>query len=226
MKFTAVLLMFLLLPGCVLYYKTGDMRNSFNEADRKIGEAITKLEKFHTDAADGYSFLMKTVNDTTATPYPALKKYLGAMDATLDHLKTYPPQIAEIRKDFDAVAKDKGKIESNKPEWDQAKPIRDRFSDLVDAAKKDFETVKETGDDFTELSLKNGVGQMPASELKSKMAEYLAEIAKSPADSARYPEVKAGVDEILALVGDRTMVWIGPGSRVKAKYDALASPKK
>lgn len=76
MKFSAIVLILLLMPGCVFYYKTGDMRNSFNDADRKLAEGIGTMETFQTEASDGYAFLMRTVSDTTAIPYPVLAGYL------------------------------------------------------------------------------------------------------------------------------------------------------
>ena len=226
MKFSAIVLILLLMPGCVFYYKTGDMRNSFNDADRKLAEGIGTMETFQTEASDGYAFLMRTVSDTTAIPYPVLAGYLRTMQTTIDHVKTIPPQFVELRKEFESIAKDKGRIESNKPEWDQLKPVRAKFEELVEAAKKDFDTASESGKDFTTAAQKNGVGKMSLVELKRSLMDYIQRLEQQPVDSATIISAKNAVDEILAMAGDHANVWFGPGSRFKAKFDALAGPKK
>jgi len=231
-----LLLSSVLLTGCVVFYRTSDVQNSFNDGEKKVNEMVSTVETYRSEQQAGYDYLAPQLG-SAKEPFPAMLASLQKISAVLDKLKTHQVEFAKTKKDFEALAATfppGQNIQSNKPGWDEFKPIHEKFNFIVKDLNNCIDDVNDARSDLEKLEQKHHIGKTNAGEIKNQIAALISTIEQSKTSAGeklsatdreavehKQTEIKQLSDEINQEVGDKTELWTAPGSLVNVKFETI-----
>lgn len=225
-----------LLTGCSTFYRNTEIRNNFNDTERKINELVTSIETFRSEQQAGYDYLSAQFG-STKEPFPQMFSSLQKITTTVDKLKTSRPVIADLRNKFEAIVASMPvgqNIQSNKPGWEEFKPVRAKYDELLKELNNSINEINDVQGDLRELENDHHIGKTNAAEMKNQVAALVSTIEQNKttlqgrlsatdkeAIEQKQGEIKEMFDKLNAELGEKTEVWIMPGSTVSITFEGI-----
>ena len=221
----------ILFNGCVRFYRTTDVRNSVNDTERKLNETISSMESYQQDYQSGYDYLVNNRRKEDE-PFPQKLSLMQSMSAVVDKLKMEQPVAAGIKKDFESLVSGfppGQNIQSNKSGWEEFKPIYARYSVLLDALNTMIDEANDIQSELRDPAREHGIGKSNADGLKKQITALINDFDRAAAARGesgamvkqKQAEIKTLYEEITAEIGDRSEIWMMPGSYVQVRYEAI-----
>jgi len=225
-----------LLTGCNTFYRNTEIRNNFNDTERKINEIVASIETFRSEQQTGYDYLSAQFG-STKEPFPEMLSSLQKIITTADKLKTSLPVIADLKKRFEAIVASLPvgqNIRSDKPGWEEFKPVRAAYDELLKELNNSINEINDVQSDLQELEKDHHMGKSNAAEMKNQIAALVSTIeqnkttlqgrlsaANKEAIEQKQGEIKQMSDKLNAELGEKTEVWIMPGSTVSVTFEEI-----
>lgn len=161
------------MGACTMYYKTSDMRKSFDRADREMGKAIGKATEDYQEKAGIYRLIVDHIPDSTISPYPALASTLNELEQHITRLQTKHDELTVLIDEFENIVEDKKRIESGTPEWKEFQTVRNSYSSLQKTINSQLDQYTATSNNYVKTLNLNNITKVNIANLTSNINNYL-----------------------------------------------------
>lgn len=191
------IMVLILINACTVYYKTSDVRKTFSGAIKETNKAIETAEKDMNQKQDAYDQLVSNIPDPSIDPYPRLAATLNEMTSHISMLYELHSQLDSLRNEFESIAKDKKRIESNNPEWKIFKATKAEY----ESAQKEMQSISrkysDASNSFISIANNYKIAKVNVPDVRNKVDSYLNDIDASVKDIEKkiieYREILADV---------------------------------
>ncbi len=198
------------LTGCVTMFSTGDYFKSIGG----IRDSLKGMDAFYDQCDTIYKGATKRSRTPMSPPYPELSDRLKAMKEHRQRLKSEDKVFNDLWFEFDRLAKNRGELRSDMPEWPAAMKNRETAMAHLDKAKPIFDSYKAEADAFIAKANAAGIGRVDSAEVKQKMSAGLGEMEKA------CTSVRAEIAQARNTLKDHTSATLGLVQH-KEKQEAL-----
>ena len=135
-----LVLMFIGLNSCVMYYNTNEIRNNFKKNINQINNIADKAKNDFKNKSNIYKDLSGFILDRNLEPFKSISQEMKHFDIAFKAVNDKKKEVLELKKRFEKITNGKTKIKSNQPEWDEIKNIKKKMSkkgeEITAATKK------------------------------------------------------------------------------------------
>ena len=123
-----LVLIFIVLNSCVMYYKTSEIRNNFNKNITQINNIAAKANSDYKTKSNTYKDLSGFILDRNLEPFKTISQKMKHFDNAYTAINDKKKEVVALKKRFEKITNGKTKIKSNQPEWDEIKNIKKQMS--------------------------------------------------------------------------------------------------
>ena len=123
-----LVLMFIVLNSCVMYYNTSEVRNNFKKNITQINNIVAKASIDYKTKYNTYKDLSGSVLDRNLEPFKSISQEMNHFDNAFTAINDKKKEVVALQKRFEKITNGKTKIKSNQPEWDEIKNIKKQMS--------------------------------------------------------------------------------------------------
>ena len=136
-----LVLMFIVLNSCVMYYNTSEVRNNFKKNITQINIIVAKASSDYKTKSNTFKDLSGSVLDRNLEPFKSISQEMNHFDNAFTAINDKKKEIVALQKRFEKITNGKTKIKSNQPEWDEIKNIKKQMSqkgEEINAVTKNY----------------------------------------------------------------------------------------
>ena len=123
-----LVLIFIVLNSCVMYYNTSEVRNNFKKNITQINNIVAKASIDYKTKYNTYKDLSGSVLDRNLEPFKSISQEMNHFDNAFTAINDKKKEVVALQKRFEKITNGKTKIKSNQPEWDEIKNIKKQMS--------------------------------------------------------------------------------------------------
>ena len=123
-----LVLIFMVLNSCVMYYNTSEIRNNFKKNITQINNIVAKASIDYKTKYNTYKDLSGSVLDRNLEPFKSISQEMNHFDNAFTAINDKKKEVVALQKRFEKITNGKTKIKSNQPEWDEVKNIKKQMS--------------------------------------------------------------------------------------------------
>lgn len=202
------------LNACAVYYRTSDVRFSFDKSVQEMDRAIVQAKADYRSKKEAYDQVLLYVPDAKLAPYPSLAGLLQQATAKIAELDAARLRADRNRKQFDSLFKGEKQIRSDSPHWDRLKELRKKHEAEIEAFKTIAGAYQGVSNTFSNTAKRSGI-------VRAKIADIRAEVARFTAEFDRQvPQVNMNIDQARGQLRDAARQGADP-KKVTEKNDLL-----
>jgi len=172
-------LMPLMFISCTTYYKTSDLKKTFNQNQREVNKTLGQIAKDRREKRGIYTQLITRAPDSTAAPYPALAAELAVMTTTFKQIKRTVNKMEKTKVRLNNLVKGKKKLESNSPAWDEFQQIKTDYDSQGETFNSLVGTYQAASNRFISLLNDNKFVRLQVVELRQQIDSYMSQLDHS-----------------------------------------------
>ena len=119
-----LILFFIVLNSCVMYYNTNEIRTNFNKNISQINDITARANSDYKTKYNTYKNLSEFILDRNLEPFKSISQEMKNFDNSLTAINDKKKEVLVIKERFEKITNGKPKIKSNQPEWDEIKNIK------------------------------------------------------------------------------------------------------
>ena len=123
-----LVLIFMVLNSCVMYYNTSEIRNNFKKNITQINNITAKAKSDYKTKSNTYKDLSGFILDRNLEPFKSISQEMKHFGNAFTAINDKKKDFLTLKKRFEKITNGKTKIKSNQPEWDEIKNIKKQMS--------------------------------------------------------------------------------------------------
>jgi DNA repair exonuclease SbcCD ATPase subunit len=164
--------------GCTIvrYYKVNDLKKSFGGAVSTVDDGCARMNRDAAAKQALYVHLVGHAGDEAMPPYAELKKIVDEMSRLATSLEQQREAVEALRSRFEAIAKGKKRIRSDRPEFEEVSDLVDQIEALEDQIGETVGRYNNQTEAFAALAREYRIAELDVAKLSREMRAYVADI--------------------------------------------------